>query len=312
MQNTNVREYEQIKSELDSVDRSISKCNSLTVVVCAAGCVFLIFSKLSLHSLLASASGAFVICIFLGTMYYIMISKFVVHNKFAGYLDLLSMEIRHDKIKNKNTVSRCSSECSKNSENLYSSSRQFWTSTLVFTFLKEGRKVDPWNNKKNRAELIRLWRNYRLHDPLTDRNKFFKGISLLFMKIGNCNTSKRYYYPYQVSYFILFNLLVFSASGFWYYFRQFHVSGFDFANAENLLLTFIVFFTVCLLAILLQKTVSNFHSLINGSKTVQAFCWSFFQFRIEYLNNIGIKPSYIAPEFSVVGDEDPSSATTVR
>jgi hypothetical protein len=308
MLDINIKEYDSIKTELGSLRTSISTFIMISIGGSIFGSFFVFLSKSSAASYSLPITLSLFVALFLLSIYYILIYKFISHNRYVGYLSLISQEsflkkinkprrLKFSRSSNLIAYEYCMSKLQAYYNRQYDKiffakefPLEFWSKTLKFEFVKNGQKIDLWNNYYNTKELENHWYKFKIYQPASDKKKFRKGLLLLLKGLWKEENSNSWKYPFYVTYAIFLNFFLYLGIALWYYIEQVRYIGFD--EYKTYFLTGYFLMILIVMAIIFFKSVGELHSIMNGSKTINAFCWRFLQFRVEYLNAIGIKPFY--------------------
>ena len=296
----NVKEYELISAELHSIRNCITSYISYLIGSSGIGvCIISYFKTLQIShslSLFITVSTTLVI----SAMHYILIYKYNSHNRYAGYLRLISQEISLASIKKKNGREQkkiehliCWELCVSmlnNASKRKGFPEKYWRDILKFRMAQNGMVLSFKNDpEKIKKVLVSKWNDLNFACPRIDKHAFWRGISLLISGIIKRDNSKSWKYPLYTSYVvIIFNLYYLALSGycFWAYTTSTTLAELSYVIVTGYFVILAVILTIW------QRNVVEMYRLMLGSKTVDAFCWKFLQYRIEAVNQYGLVPTY--------------------
>ncbi len=298
-----------IKKEIESLRTSISTFVNIAIGGSIIGSLFVFLSRGSTYSYALTVALTLFVAVFLLSVFYILIYKFTAHNRYFGYLNLLSQEIHHEKMEAKDGRKECTVDnfvsyefCIAKMQAYFNRKfdeeetldkkfrKEFWSEILKFTFTRNGMPVDAWNNPDNFYLLKQHWHRFRLKQPEADKWRFFKGVRMLAEGLIEEDTGNSWKYPLYVSYAIFLNIFLFVCIAGWYFIQHLKIT-----ESSPLISPVLNVYTIVMLFIsstILYKSVGQLYCIMNGSKSINGYCWKFLQFRIQYLNSLGFHPYY--------------------
>jgi hypothetical protein len=298
----NAKEYE------SSINSNIKLALAIIATSIAAGCINIPTAGTTITWF--RFLGTLSIAILLLMTYNIILDKCGYRNRCYGYLNLLNQENLHASlhprarrpVKIPDDIHAFDFCLSKLEEYKRSGVPRlplaYCLDKLFFTMVKNGKKIDLWNNPHNRTEMEKLWEKYKICRPGADKNAFFKGLAQL-CKLYHSGTSGSWKDPVVITIFFFLVAGMYMFVGLQIYFQQLKLNGLTSINM--LLMTiFVSIMTVYILSFFFMG-LKKLHSVMNGSSTIQAFCWKFLQPRVRFLNMLGIKPSYDSLDSSLQG-----------
>jgi hypothetical protein len=231
----------------------------------------------------------------ISSFFYLALYKYNSMNRYAGYCKLINLEIEFNPI-NSNTTDLKHTDFPKNiitwelcvakfanSKDRAEFDIYYWTNILKFK--APGLEI---------SEIEETFHDYKLLNPRKDYHSVRKGVKTFFKGINRNSHSESWKYPLYSSY-IYYVLIVFfivlSSISLGKYINSSTISfapGWTFPPVEVFLITFLLLVT----SKVLYKSFSDLHKLMDGSRTVAAYCWKLFPYRIRVLNKFNIEPTY--------------------
>ncbi|MEQ6123125.1 hypothetical protein AAON49_02855 [Pseudotenacibaculum sp. MALMAid0570] len=289
MLNHNTKEYEIITASMEAIRHRLTTHLSFTI----GGSGIFYFAMNILGKPNSNELAFPLICIFAATLissfFYLALYKFNSMNRYAGYCKLINIEIGSNKIKKADTDKKIKQIITW----------EICMGKLANTKIEIEFPIGFWKKAKyNGIEMAILKNNfekYKIHNPKIDYGARKKGLLMLLRGINKKDNSKTWKYPLYSSYvyyFLIFIFVSLSISGVISFFIQLSAP-MTYMQYSELTLISVLLLTILFV---LQKSLSEMYKLMIGSKTVSAYCWKFLPYRIQILNNFGIRPTYYITE----------------
>jgi hypothetical protein len=270
MQSQNIHEYKLVREELFKLKDCIT--TYIGFVIGGASAAFL--SIVAMHKSDISNISIGCVCFLLSTIVtlvlMVLLYKFNSHNRFAGYCKLLNQEL----------LKYQSGFEPKDPE-------QFLAWEISMDIIRESDfKKDILKNKCKNLNILGLSNDKvkSILESFTEKandNKFKEGLLIIWSVVTGKSKTKSWQYPSLVLFIFLVLNLIFLIIGI-YFMRD---SILNFLTPKE---TFLFIFTFIFLSFQFYfwgRFISNISSLmnINGSCTIDAYCWKFLPIRYEYI-----------------------------
>jgi hypothetical protein len=282
MELSTLKEYIYIRDEMQNLKNCIT--NYVGFVLGGSGIAFIGFQFTKADDRLTEISAfvSIVLAIILSLVLSIILYKFNSHNRYAGYCKLLNQE----RIILEDTDATVDAQTEYNI---------FSWEICINRLRNSDFEQNPFHN---------LYAHFNIDDIITDNEKatitnfsgktksvdkwkFFKGIKLLFQTLlGKVNTRSWQFPLFVVSVFFALAIIYLGVSLFLY--SQVSVYEFNFSN---------ICYTILLLLLLRMwfSYIGKLYTLMEGSSTVDAFCWKFYPIRYAFL-----KVKFPSVQYSVI------------
>lgn len=295
MLDRNVKEYEILRQEVLEVRNCIR--SYLNILVGGSGLGFIAISFLKANQLSPRVSLFLTLSILLTitAIYYILLYKFISHNRFTGYMKLISEELILEKIKKKEYPSNligwdvCISQL-QNSTKIEHFPQKFWKTKLKFIF------ISITSTPKNKADTLEIiknkWQDLNLFAPRVDKKSLLQGLELIFTGIRKKDGTTSWKYPLYITYIVIVFSIILEGISIYFatqsdldiYYRK-YTWKFIVIVSYIIITQFILIFTWI-------RSISELYKITKGSKTISSFCWKFLQYRILFVNQQGFIPMY--------------------
>lgn len=275
MQYQNVKEYQIIREEMSKLKDCITTYMGFTLG--GTGLVFAGFAATSIEGyppIFASLLLSLVVSLVLTIIYY----KFNSHNRYAGYCKILNQERFDSKSGNVNA----------------SSIRDFMAWEICMDqlrysdikkahLLKMCRGIYHMNIKGK--TLRKTIRRFSGKTPTIDKCKFFKGLWLIIKSFFRSGKSRSWQFPLYIT--LIFGIIVITFIILAAHFCVLMYRG----DPKNIFWNSYLFFIFISLPVLFQvilwiKYIGKLHMLMQGSATVDAYCWKFLPIRYKFIQEI--------------------------
>jgi hypothetical protein len=302
----NVKEYEIIRNEMQNIKSCITSYLSLIIGTSGISIFAVSYIEIRKEPIEIITIIYFFVAILLTAIYYVLIYKFISHNRYAGYLRLISQEVKFGLLHPENETNNANSKqnfidkdilvwelcmCKlNNAKPIDDFPIELWQDKLFFNFNSHGKPI-PFQNEPNiwsaKNILIKVWNKLKISGPEIDHLSIWEGIFLLIRGIFNKEISRSWKYPLYVTYMVLvFNLMFLSL------FIYYNTDEKGFLTTVGLTSKVVIVSLIAIYILLWYGCIKELHKIMLGSKTINSFCWKFLQFRIEALNQFGYIPYY--------------------
>jgi len=282
MNSENRSEYETIRDEL----KNIKNCMTTYIgfVLGGTGAAFFGLFALSNTSFseLSLSYAPLLISLVVLMVFLIILYKFNSHNRYAGYCKLLGYEDIPA-----NTISVGSNIFAweicmggmrgSDQDNDY--------------LIKFSKDLKFQKNTIAAEDIVFLQKAYTGPTPILDYHKYRKGWKILLKAfIGNLK-NRSWRFPAYVTYIFFMISFIYFSIGMFFNFKLFFVYKYGiienfFLGASTILLSFCIIY-------LWVVSAGKLYTLMEGSATVDKFCWKYLPFRVRFLNQKKICPNYL-------------------
>lgn len=350
MINISEKEYEQLKIELASIKACITRYISFIISVAGLGSLLAKFIADSQDVIEYSIVVVIISVIIITLLFEVIWYKFISHNRYVGYIQLISQEVGYHELNEEYRKDRNSKPyLFKNTEHkridkissIYT--WEYMMSRYNNSKRKRGDDVDkkivrsasdtyfdfqiPYQYNAHKDEIYEHHADYhffsKVINPLYARNPqrrfnlnfVFQSLkSLLYLywhskdykfRLDNQKIDEKYIvngwaYPrkvLQITYIAVTVLLIYGG-------LMLPLTNFCFKEDlrfYNFLSEYKILVYASLVLIInwfwFRKYINKLSDLLNGSHSIDGFCWSFFHFRVQYLNSKNLIPVYFCRGF---------------
>ncbi len=274
MQPNNVREYENLRSELDKLRDCINTYVSFVLGGSGAALVGLLAAIGLKEAWFGVCLGALALALVITIIQNVLMYKFLSHNRYAGYCKLLSQEwyeaksldvflwepsleqLRYSDFDNTEAVDRC-------------------RTTVI-------------KGVSGRA-LSRALLRFGGDEPSADKKKRRRGAWIVFWAIRGHTTSASWGYPvYVVATLFIVTLLFWAVH-----------AAFAFMSLQWYLGVLLLFLSAVLVGMMWATHFGRLSALMGRSRSIDAYCWKFMYFRFAILTSLG------ARSYTIVAGKQP-------
>lgn len=294
----NVKEYESIRQEIQAT-RTLAT-TFLSISMGGSGISYVALNGwFNMSDDLTIATFSFLVSAIICGFYYLALYSYQSHNRFAGYSKLINQEIDHKRINDEKTHPNYELPndimtweiCVSKWQNAVD--KQVWDGELD----RYWRQVLIYDSSNIQLPLLhRIFELYNFHKPRADRRSHIKGIWMLLSGPFKKHRYQSWKFPLYSSYVYYMLLFFYWHVGFSHFIE--HLSTFNYQRVSfvNIWESMGVALLIISTLIMTWRSFSTIHKLMEGSKTVNAFCWMLLQHRIRILNKFNIQPAYYVSE----------------
>lgn len=301
MKSHNVKEYELIRKEIEELKKCINQY--ISYLFGGSGIALCTIFLNNSYSPLIISIISIIVAILVMSLNYLLLYKYISHNRYAGYLRLISQELKHSKLENSEFSNEdikelylwelCVSQLSlfKSCSSVEKINQKFDKVKFKLSdahFKDESEKLDYINKNIN---------DYLTNPPQIDNKSFKKGVNELIQQaIGN-RTSSSWGFPLYTSFIVYIIALFFSSGSIIFFLKYLKIENICnisiFLSREE---SYLFIILLLIFSLFVYRSIKKLAKIMLGSNTVIAFCWSFLYFRVYFLNDLGIYPTYIHAE----------------
>lgn len=301
MRQENVKEYEFLRKEMDTVKQCIT--TYLGYVLGGSGLA--VYGTVTLGATALQPFFIAVLCFsFTTIMSFVLLVlyyKFSSHNRFAGYCKLLNHEDYYA-VRQVRKVEGAGNRAIFSWEVALERLRASDTKPELLVGLIEHVRVADLDKDQLRCVL----EHHTGKRPLKDKHKFWRGIVILFKALRGQVDTRSWGFPPIITAVFFVMCVAFFAGGIAATIH-FSVAG-KVAVDEGVWLYYIAYvvagITITSQGWLWIYLVGKLFSLMKGTNTVDAFFWRFLPFRVAFLNRLGITPTYIFASEGIAEEVD--------